>query len=151
MRVRDDFLRDFAERRWGFFFRAFGREDFFIRCCFADLAASATAFFIATIGRLWVAALPAMAPTIPPMTAPAGPATLPSAPPARAPAVCFGIGGISMFSAPFVGASFARCFRSFSISWALLIRICYFVLLARLASALLASIAYLLCRFKIDQ
>ena len=45
-----------------------------------------------------LAAFPAMAPATPPTIAPIGPAILPTAAPATAPAVCFGIGGISMFS-----------------------------------------------------
>jgi hypothetical protein len=48
--------------------------------------------------RRFSAAFPATAPTTPPTTAPIGPARLPTAAPATAPAVCFGIGGISMFS-----------------------------------------------------
>jgi hypothetical protein len=50
------------------------------------------------IPRRFSAAFAARAPATPPTTAPMGPATLPTAAPARAPAVCFGIGGISMFS-----------------------------------------------------
>jgi hypothetical protein len=50
------------------------------------------------IGRRFSAAFPATAPTTPPTTAPIGPAMLPTAAPATAPAVCFGIGGILMFS-----------------------------------------------------
>jgi len=45
-----------------------------------------------------LAAFPARAPATPPTIAPIGPAILPTAAPATAPAVCFGIGGISMFS-----------------------------------------------------
>jgi hypothetical protein len=44
------------------------------------------------------AARPANAPITPPTTAPTGPATLPSTAPVAAPAVCFEMGGISMFS-----------------------------------------------------
>jgi hypothetical protein len=45
-----------------------------------------------------LAAFPAIAPATPPTIAPIGPAILPTAAPATAPAVCFGIGGMSMFS-----------------------------------------------------
>jgi len=45
-----------------------------------------------------LAAFPASAPATPPTIAPIGPAILPTAAPATAPAVCFGIGGMSMFS-----------------------------------------------------
>jgi hypothetical protein len=48
-------------------------------------------------GRPLAATFPAKAPTTPPTTAPIGPATLPIAAPATAPAVCFGIGGMSIF------------------------------------------------------
>jgi hypothetical protein len=44
------------------------------------------------------AARPASAPITPPTTAPTGPATLPRTAPVAIPAVCFEIGGISMFS-----------------------------------------------------
>jgi len=49
-------------------------------------------------GRSLVAAFPARAPTTPPTMAPTGPAMLPIAAPVTAPAVCFGIGGIWIFS-----------------------------------------------------
>jgi hypothetical protein len=53
---------------------------------------------VAAIGRRFPAAFPARAPTTPPTTAPTGPARLPTAAPATAPAVCFGTGGILIFS-----------------------------------------------------
>jgi hypothetical protein len=58
------------------------------------------------IGRRFSAAFPATAPTTPPTTAPIGPAMLPAAAPATAPTVCFGIGGILMFSDDCEGSSF---------------------------------------------
>jgi hypothetical protein len=64
------------------------------------LAATARTAFL-TFGAaalLELAARPASAPSTPPTTAPTGPATLPSTAPVAAPAVCFEIGGISMFS-----------------------------------------------------
>jgi hypothetical protein len=58
-----------------------------------------TVFFISgRIGRPVAAARPAIAPIAPPTTAPIGPATLPTSAPAAKPAVCFEMGGISMFS-----------------------------------------------------
>lgn len=63
------------------------------------LAATAlTAFLAAGAADLFPAARPASAPITPPTTAPTGPATLPRIAPVAAPAVCFEIGGISMFS-----------------------------------------------------
>jgi hypothetical protein len=57
-----------------------------------------TVFFISgRIGRPVAAARPANAPIAPPTTAPTGPATLPTSAPAASPAVCFEMGGISMF------------------------------------------------------
>ncbi|MEP6698749.1 MAG: hypothetical protein ABJB09_03375 [Verrucomicrobiota bacterium] len=69
-----------------------------------------TAFFTAAFTALFAgfttralalrepAARPAIAPITPPITAPTGPATLPITAPVAAPAVCFDIGGISIFS-----------------------------------------------------
>lgn len=58
-----------------------------------------TVFFISgRIGRPVAAARPTKAPIAPPTTAPIGPATLPTSAPAAKPAVCFEMGGISMFS-----------------------------------------------------
>ncbi|HWM25937.1 MAG TPA: hypothetical protein VNP98_14040 [Chthoniobacterales bacterium] len=63
------------------------------------LAATAlTAFLAAGAADLLPAARPASAPITPPTTAPTGPATLPRTAPVAAPAVCFEIGGISIFS-----------------------------------------------------
>jgi hypothetical protein len=63
------------------------------------LAATAlTAFLAAGAAELLPAARPASAPITPPTTAPTGPATLPRTAPVAAPAVCFEIGGISIFS-----------------------------------------------------
>ena len=77
-------------------------EGFLARLFDAALALAATvltAFFAAVAGELpEAAARPAIAPITPPTTAPIGPATLPRTAPAAAPAVCFEIGGISMFS-----------------------------------------------------
>ncbi len=63
------------------------------------LAATAlTAFLTFGAADLLEAARPANAPITPPTTAPTGPATLPRTAPVAAPAVCFEIGGISIFS-----------------------------------------------------
>jgi hypothetical protein len=62
------------------------------------LTAFLTAFLAAGAAERDAAARPAMAPSTPPTTAPTGPATLPRTSPAAAPAVCFEMGGISMFS-----------------------------------------------------
>jgi hypothetical protein len=58
--------------------------------------------FLAVGNEVWppATARPARAPSTPPTTVPTGPATLPSTAPVAAPAVCFEIGGISMFSDP---------------------------------------------------
>src|SRR6266480_1079548 len=87
-------LRDLAtdflagRRLWGAFEIAL---ELFTTLRTARLASGA-------IGRRFSAAFPATAPTTPPTTAPIGPAMLPTAAPATAPAVCFGIGGILIFS-----------------------------------------------------
>jgi len=68
---------------------------------FTFLLAFLTVFLAAgSKGFPLAAARPARAPRTPPTTAPIGPATLPITAPAAAPAVCFEIGGISMFSDP---------------------------------------------------
>jgi hypothetical protein len=78
--------------------RGLGR-DFFTGCRLGALFETALAP-LTTFGVDCpsAAAFPAIAPTTPPTTAPIGPAMLPAAAPATAPAVCFGIGGIWMFS-----------------------------------------------------
>ena len=66
---------------------------------FALAATALTAFFAGGGAELAeAAARPAIAPITPPTTAPTGPATLPRTAPVAIPAVCFEIGGISMFS-----------------------------------------------------
>ena len=78
-----------------FFAPPFEREGFATALALA--ATFLTAFFTGAVeGR--PAARPASAPITPPTTAPTGPATLPRTAPVAAPAVCFEIGGISMFS-----------------------------------------------------
>jgi len=90
-------------------FRDLPRFDFFLPADFREGCATAftrrvalRAVFsaVAATPRPLAAALPASAPMTPPTTAPTGPATLPITAPVAAPAVCFGIGGISMFSEP---------------------------------------------------
>jgi len=67
--------------------------------CFAFAATFFTAFRTFGAAELFeLAARPASAPSTPPTTAPTGPATLPMTAPVAAPAVCFEIGGISIFS-----------------------------------------------------
>jgi hypothetical protein len=68
---------------------------------FASLLAFLTVFLArGSMGFPLAAARPARPPRTPPTTAPTGPATLPITAPVTAPAVCFEIGGISMFSEP---------------------------------------------------
>ncbi|MEP6685185.1 MAG: hypothetical protein ABJB22_00285 [Verrucomicrobiota bacterium] len=93
---RDVFVFDFEERA-------------FLELLLADgfaagrisLLAFLTAFFAFGIkGFPLAAARPARAPRTPPTTVPIGPATLPITAPVAAPAVCFEIGGMSIFSDP---------------------------------------------------
>ncbi|MDP9004922.1 MAG: hypothetical protein M3N12_09060 [Verrucomicrobiota bacterium] len=65
---------------------------------FTFFATAFTAFFAVFPEEREPAARPANAPITPPTTAPTGPAMLPSTAPVAAPAVCFEIGGMSMFS-----------------------------------------------------
>jgi hypothetical protein len=120
-------LRDFVvfDRRDTLFF-ALLRErapalrdlatDFLVRRCLRvafeialELFTTLRTFRLAAgaIGRRFSATFPATAPATPPTTAPIGPAMLPTAAPATAPAVCFGIGGIWMFSADCAASFFA--------------------------------------------
>jgi len=90
VRVLRDALTDFfGARHLGLRFRLALRLFVTFATVFVAAAASP---------RPLSAAFPARAPATPPTTAPIGPAMLPTAAPATAPAVCFGIGGISMFS-----------------------------------------------------
>ncbi len=71
----------------------------FFPVAFALFLTALTAFLTGAGAELEeAAARPAIAPRTPPTTAPTGPATLPITAPAAAPAVCFGMGGIWMFS-----------------------------------------------------
>ncbi len=79
------------------FFAAFFVPPVFVTA-FALAATALTAFFAFFPEEREPAARPAKAPITPPTTAPIGPATLPSTAPVAAPAVCFEIGGMSMFS-----------------------------------------------------
>jgi hypothetical protein len=78
------------------FFEDFELAPFDVALTFA--ATAFTAFFAAGAVADRPAARPANAPITPPTTAPTGPATLPRTAPVAAPAVCFDMGGISMFS-----------------------------------------------------
>jgi len=79
------------------FFAAFFVPPVFV-AAFAFFATALTAFFAFFPDEREPAARPAKAPITPPTTAPTGPAMLPSTAPVAAPAVCFEIGGMSMFS-----------------------------------------------------
>jgi len=70
----------------------------FFAAAFALVATAFTTFLAGAAVDLLAAARPASAPITPPTTAPTGPATLPKTAPVAAPAVCFEMGGISMFS-----------------------------------------------------
>jgi hypothetical protein len=80
-----------------FLLRLFEPPVFDTALAFAATVLTAFLAFGATEERE-AATRPASAPITPPTTAPTGPATLPSTAPVAAPAVCFEIGGISMFS-----------------------------------------------------
>ena len=68
---------------------------------FASFFAFLTTFLaFGSKGFPLAAARPARAPRTPPTTVPIGPATLPTTAPAAAPAICFEMGGTSMFSDP---------------------------------------------------
>jgi len=94
----------------GFFALPLFFEDFLLLLAGFTLATAFAATFLTaflTFGAAEreAAARPANAPSTPPTTAPTGPATLPSTAPVAAPAVCFEIGGISMFSEDDAGVS----------------------------------------------
>jgi hypothetical protein len=90
-------LRPFFGRAEGFLLARFAPP--FFEAAFALAATALTAFLAGAAGEVPAAAArPAKAPITPPTTAPTGPATLPKTAPVAAPAVCFEMGGISMFS-----------------------------------------------------
>jgi hypothetical protein len=101
----------FFEATEGFLLRRFALPP--SATAFALAATALTAFLAGGAAELAeAAARPTNAPITPPTTAPTGPATLPRTAPVAAPAVCFEIGGISIFSDDELDVSVDRGFSS---------------------------------------